>query len=189
MVGANAETVNGQNGQGAAVVFNGVTQPSTSGSGGGTGNATVSGGGSTGSGGSAPRNYATVTAVGGGPGRATISLKCTAATGKCVAANAVLVIEEKLVGKRIVGTQAKAKPRTKTNLKRVTVGAAHVTLTASAHTTLVANLNPTGRALLGSHAKMAVGVSVSSVGRVLRLATVTITHPAPAKKGKSGRKK
>ncbi len=185
VVGANAETVNGQNAQGTAVIFNGVTQSTGPG---GTSNPPGTSG-PTGPGGSALRNYATVTAVSGGPARATVSLKCTATAGKCVAANALLVIEEKLVGKRIVATQAKAKPRTKTTLKRVTVGAAHVTLAARAHATLVVNLNPTGRALLGPHAKMAVGVSVSSVGRVLRLATVTITHPAPAKKGKSVTKK
>ncbi len=184
VVGANAAVVNGQSGQGAAVVFDGVTPAITTGSGGGNGGG--SSGGSTGAGASAPRNYATVTAVSGGPGRATVSLKCTATTGKCVAANAVLVIEEKIVGKRIVGTQAKAK--VKLTYKRVTIGAAHVTLIARAHATLLLNLNPAGRALLGSHAKMAAGLSVSSVGRVLRLATVTITHPAPAKKGKSGKK-
>ena len=130
--------------------------------------------GSPGSGGPAPRNYATVTAVGGGPGRATVSLTCPATSGKCVAANAELVVQERLAGNRIVATRATVDA----GYRRITLGAAHVTLAARARTTLVLSVNPSGRLLLGSRARISAGLSVSSVGRVLRLATVTITRPA-----------
>ncbi len=127
---------------------------------------------------STPRNYATVTAVSGGPGLVTVALSCTAGHGKCTAVNVQLVLREELSGNRIVGTEAGAKLR----LRGVVVGAGHATLTAGARTSLTVDLNPLGRSLLGSHARMAVGVSVTSVGRTLRLDTVTVTPPATARR-------
>ncbi len=119
-----------------------------------------------------PRHYATVTAVGGGPGYATVSLACAATTGKCTAANVALQVRETLAGSRVLAVQAKA------HSALVVIGDGHVTLSARAHTTLVVHLNGAGLALLKSRAQLATGLSVGSTGRVLRLATVTITRPA-----------
>ena len=177
-VGADGETGSGGGAQGAAFAFGGVASGSSGGSGSGSGNGNGNGGGpGAGSGGGAGvRNYATVLAVSGGPDHATVTLKCLATT-KCVAANAELVVEQRLAGNRVVASYAKVK----VTLRRVVIGAAHVTLAARQRMALVVSLNPTGRRLLGSKPRMAVGVSVTSVGRVLRLTTATITRPAPSR--------
>ena len=192
--GPTARRESGGGAQGAAFAFGGVDSesgacaasrvaPGGGGSSGGGSGGGSSGGGPGGGAGAGSRNYATVLAVSGGPAHATVTLKCIA-TAKCVAANTELVVEERLAGSRIVATQAKVKVR----LKRVVIGAGHVTLAARQRTALVVYLNPTGRALLGSRSRMAVGVSVTSGARVLRLTTTTITRPAPSRK-KTGRKR
>jgi hypothetical protein len=86
----------------------------------------------------------------------------------------------KLKGKKVIATQAK----TKVTTKRVVIGAAHVTLSARQHKSLVVALNATGKSILGSHKRLAVGLTVSSTGKTLKAATVSITHPAPPKKKK-----
>lgn len=179
-VGADGETVNGAGGQGAAFVFGGIT-PATDVSGSGSGGASTGGPAGSGGGSSGSRHYATVLSVSGGAGRALVSLKCIQ-TVKCVAANAEIVVDEKLLGRRVVATLAKSSAKARYTYKHVIVGSNHVTLAARAHTTLSVYLNPTGRALFGTHTKLAVGLSVTSVGRTLRLATVTITRPPAAKK-------
>ena len=189
VVGANAAVVNGQSGQGAAIVFDGVTPSppvvtaattTTTAATSTTSTSTVSTAATTaplpvGSPvrtGFPPRQYATVTAVGGGAGFATVSLACAATTGKCTAANVALQVRETLAGSRVLAVQAK------THSALVLIGDSHVTLAARAHTTLVVHLNGTGVSLLKSRARLATGVSVSSTGHVLRLATATITRPA-----------
>ncbi len=185
-IGADAATINSATSQGESFVFGGVPVASDSGSGSGSGGGSGSGAnggppGSTGGGSSGSRYYATVLSVSGGAGRALVSLKCIQ-TVKCVAANAQLVVDEKLQGKKVVATLAKSPAKVKYTYKHVVIGANHVTLAARAHTTLSVYLNAAGLALLRSHTKMPVGLSVTSTGRTLRLATVTITRPVPAKK-------
>jgi hypothetical protein len=120
----------------------------------------------------ASRSYATVTAVGGGPGYATVSISCAAMTGKCTATNVQLQVRETLAGNRVLAVAAQ------TRSALVVIGDGHVTLPAQGHATLLVHLNGTGVSLLKARARLAAGMSVSSTGRVLRLATVTITRPA-----------
>ena len=200
VVGANAATVTGPAGQGAAVLFgstsgdidddSGTTTTSTTTTSSATTSTanpsttpavtapttTVAASTSRAATVVATRNYATVTGISGGPGSATVALKCTATSGKCTAANVQLVIKEQLSGNRLVGTEAS----TKLHLKSVVIGAGHVTLAAGAHAALKVSLNATGHSLLGSHTRMVAGVSVTSIGRTLRLDTVTITRPVAA---------
>ena len=186
-VGGNGATINGQGSQGAALVFGGLTDSGSDGTTtttssasttttSTTATATTAATGGVGAFSSSPhpgaaRSYATVTAIGGGPALVTVSLKCTATTGKCTAANVLLQLQERFSGNRLVGTLASVR------YKRVVVGAGHVTLAAGAHATLQVHLNALGRSLLGSQARMTTGVSVTSVGRTLRLDTVVVTQP------------
>jgi len=186
VTGADGETVGGGGAQGAAFVFTGVPVGTTTGSGGGSTGGGSSGGGGSGSG-TTSRNYATVISVSGGARRATVSLKCFITAGKCVAANVKLVVREKLQGRKVVATLAKAKPKPKSKFtyKTLVIGTAHVTLSARQHTTLVVSLNSTGRRIFGTDKKLSVGLSVTSTGRTLRTATVTITKAPPPKKKSS----
>jgi len=191
-VGADAATVGANASQGSATVFTlSANLAAGGGAGGGGAKGTTGPSGPGAPGGSTTRNYATVISVSGGPGHATVSLKCFITAGKCVAANAELVVEEKLQGKKVVATQAKAKAKAKPKFtyKRIVIGKAHVTLTARQHANLVVSLNAAGHAIFGAHTKLSVGLSVASTGRTLRQALVTITKPVPAKKPAAKKKK
>jgi hypothetical protein len=166
---------------GAAYVFGpGSTSGggSTGGSGGTTGGGTSTGGGPV----SVPSAH--VVSVSGGRGKLTVTLSCPAGGASCAAVTVNATVKEHLKGKRITAIAAGAKKKKSPTTKQVVVASGGVTLSAGATQALTLTLDSTGRTLLSKFGKLTTIVTVSSAGKTIDTATVTVQKAAKPKKKK-----
>jgi hypothetical protein len=172
---------------GAAYVFAPASENSAGG--GTTSGGTTTGGGSTtgGSGtstGPASSPTAHVVSVAGGRGKLTVTLSCPAGGAACVAVAVNATVEEHLKGKKITAIAAGGKKKKAPVTKQVVVASGGVTLSAGATQALTLTLNSTGRALLSKFGKLTAVVTVSSAGKTIDTATVTVQKASKPKKKK-----
>ena len=104
-----------------------------------------------------------------------VSLSCGAGSGGCTVA-LVLTVSETLRGHSVVALGASSHPRI--SHRTVVVGRASVTLAPGQARSVTVSLNGTGSALLKSHGKLLVKVSVTQAGRLLRTVKLTLHRPA-----------
>ncbi|HEY3829234.1 MAG TPA: FG-GAP repeat protein [Solirubrobacteraceae bacterium] len=171
---------------GAAYVFAPASESSTGG--GTTGGGTTTGGGSTtggsgGSTGSTPPS-AKVVSISGASGKLTVTLSCPAGGTACAAVTVDATVKEHLKGKKITAIAAGAKKKKAPTTKQVVVASGSVTLSAGASQALTLTLNSTGRALLSKFGKLTTIVTVSSAGKTIDTATVTVQKATKPKKKK-----
>jgi hypothetical protein len=177
---AGSDTAN----HGAAYVFGpGSTSGggSTGGSGGTTGGGTSTGGGGT-STGPVSSPSAHVVTVSGGRGKLTVTLSCPAGGAACAAVTVNATVKEHLEGKKITAIAAGGKKKKAPTTKQVVVASGDVTLSAGASQALTLTLNSTGRTLLAKFGKLTTIVTVSSAGKTIDTATITVQKATKLKK-------
>jgi fibronectin-binding autotransporter adhesin len=139
---------------------------------------------------SGPAPAATTAHVGsiaGGKGMLTVKLSCPTGGGSCARVNLKAAVFEHLRGKRIVSITARAgKKQAHVVTKQVTVGSAAVSLAAGASTAETVKVDAAGRALLTRFHHLAATLTISSAGKAIRSASVSIAPPAKVKPKKKG---
>jgi hypothetical protein len=124
-----------------------------------------------------------VGSISGGHAKITVRLSCPAAGETCARASVKATVKEHLKGRKITAITAGVKhKKVRTTTKQVVVASAGVTLSAGRKETLTLKLNSTGRALLSKFHKLTAIVTVSSGGKAIKTATVTIREPKKKKK-------
>jgi hypothetical protein len=118
----------------------------------------------------------------GGHGSLSVTLSCPSGGLACQAATVVATVTEHLMGSKITAVSSRKKKKARSQTKQVTIAAAGATLAAGTTKTLTLKLNASGRALLAKFGKLTAVVSVTSAGKVIGTATVTVKKPAKAKK-------
>jgi hypothetical protein len=118
----------------------------------------------------------------GGHGSLSVTLSCPSGGPACQAATVTATVTEHLKGGKITAISSRKKKKARSQTKRVTIAAAGTTLAAGTTKTLTLTLNASGRALLAKFGKLTAVVSVTSAGKVIGTATVTVKKPAKAKK-------
>ncbi|MFZ1927465.1 MAG: FG-GAP repeat protein [Solirubrobacteraceae bacterium] len=187
VAGAQLHAVGSNLRQGAAYVF-GFGSENSTGGGGNTGAGTT-GGGTTGGGGTStgptPTPSAQVASVSGGRGKFTVTLSCPAGGAACAAGSLQATVKEHLKGSKITAiTAGGKKKKAHATTKQVVVASGGVTLSAGTTKTLTLTLNSTGQALLSKFGKLTAIVTVSSSGKTIDTATVTVQKTAKPKKKK-----
>ena len=119
----------------------------------------------------------------------TVAVACPAGGSACPAVSLAATVKEHLRGRKITAVTAhrankKAPAKTKTKTKVVVVASAAATLAAGANETVKLKLNSTGRALLAKFHKLTALVTISSGGKAIKTARVTLTEPRRKKKKK-----
>jgi hypothetical protein len=126
-----------------------------------------------------------VASIAGGKGALTVKLSCPPGGGACATLAVKAVVFEHLRGKKLIAITAIAgKKKAHISTKQVTVGSASLSLAAGASKSSTLKLNAAGRALLVRFRKLVATVSVSSAGKLIRSASVSISPVAKAKKKK-----
>jgi hypothetical protein len=125
----------------------------------------------------------TVRSISGAQAEFTVVVSCPAGGAACAAASLKVTVKEHLKGSSVTSitaqeTKKKAPPKTKV----VVVASGAVTLSAGAKETSKLRLNSTGRALLSKFQKLTALVTVSSRGKTLKTAIVTLREPTKKKK-------
>lgn len=118
----------------------------------------------------------------GGHGSLKVTLSCPPGGLACQATTVTATVTEHLKGRKITAVSSRKKKKAHSQTKQVTIAAAGATLAAGTTKTLTLTLNANGRALLAKFGKLTAVVSVTSAGKVLGTATVTVKKPAKAKK-------
>lgn len=118
----------------------------------------------------------------GGHGSLSVTLSCPPGGLACQAATVTATVTEHLKGGKITAVSSGKKKKARSQTKQVTIAAAGARLAAGTTKTLTLRLNASGRALLAKFGKLTAVVSVTSAGKVLGTATVTVKKPAKAKK-------
>jgi hypothetical protein len=177
---------------GAAYVF--VPGSASTGGGGNTGGGTTGGGTkgggtSTGGGGTStgptPTPSVHVVSVAGGHGKLTVTLSCPAGGAACAPVSLQATVTEHLKGSKITAITAGGKKKKEhVTTKQVVVASGGATLAASTTKVLTLTLNSTGQALLSKFGKLTAIVTVSSGGKTIDTATVTVLKAAKPKKKK-----
>jgi hypothetical protein len=122
----------------------------------------------------------------GGRGTFTVALSCPAGGAACPRASLKARVREHLKGRRITAiTAAHAHTKVPTRTKGVVVASGGVTLSAGRTKTLTIRLDSTGRVLLSRFGRLKAIVTVTSGGRAIKTATVTVRRPA----GKTGKQR
>jgi FG-GAP repeat len=132
----------------------------------------------------------TVRSILGGHAEITAALSCQAGGASCVKASLKAAVREHFKGRKLTGlTASSQKKKPTTTTKTVVVASGGVTLAAGAHQTLTLTLNSTGRALLAKFGKLKAIVTVSSGGKTIKTATVTVLKAEKHKKKRKKKKK
>jgi hypothetical protein len=177
---------------GAAYVF-GPGSVSTGGGGntggGNTGGGTTGGGTSTGGGGTStgptPTPSVHVVSVSGVRGKLMATLSCPAGGVACAPVSLQATVTEHLKGSKITAITARGKKKkAHATTKQVVVASGGATLLAGTTKVLTLTLNSTGQALLSKFGKLTAIVTVSSGGKTIDTATVTVLKAAKPKKKK-----
>jgi hypothetical protein len=127
---------------------------------------------------------AQVGAISGGSAKITVTLSCPAGGAGCAPVSLQATVKEHLKGTKITAITAGAKKNARVTTKQVVVAGGGATLSAGATQTLTLTLNATGRALLAKFGKLPAIVTVSSAGKTIGTATVTVQKTKPKKKKK-----
>jgi hypothetical protein len=188
VAGAQLHTVGSNLRQGAAYVF-GPGSGGSTGGGGTTGGGTTGGGTSTGGGGTStgptPTPSVHVVSVSGGRGKLTATLSCPAGGAACAPVSLQPTVTEHLKGSKITAITASGKKKkAHATTKQVVVASGGATLSAGTTKVLTLTLNSTGQALLSKFGKLTAIVTVSSGGKTIDTATVTVLKAAKPKKKK-----
>ncbi len=120
--------------------------------------------------------------IAGGHGGLSVILACPPGGLACQATTVTATVTEHLKGGKITAVSSRKKKKARSQTKRVAIAAGSATLAAGTTKTLALTLNASGRALLAKFGKLTAVVSVTSAGKVLGTATVTLKKPAKAKK-------
>jgi hypothetical protein len=118
----------------------------------------------------------------GGHGSLRVTLSCPPGGLACQAATVTAAVTEHLKGGKITAVSSRKKKKARSQTRQVTIAAAGATLAAGTTKMLTLKLNASGRALLAKFGKLTAVVSVTSAGKVIGTATVTVKKPAKAKK-------
>ncbi len=130
---------------------------------------------------------AQVGSIAGGKGALTVKLSRPAGGAACASLGLKAVVFEHLRGKRIVSISATAgKKQAHVVTKQVAVASASVALAAGAAKAETVKVDAAGRALLVRFHRLKATLTISSAGKAIRTATVSI---APAAKVKAKKKK
>jgi hypothetical protein len=128
---------------------------------------------------------AQIGAIAGGPAKVTVALSCPAGGAACTPISLQATVKEHLKGTRITAIAAGAKKKSaRTTTKQVVVASGDLTLSAGGTQTLTLTLNAAGRALLAKFGKLTTIVTISSAGKTIGTATVTVQKTKPKKKKK-----
>jgi trimeric autotransporter adhesin len=123
----------------------------------------------------------TVGSISSANGEFTAEVSCPAGGVACAAVSLKATVKEHLKGRTITAVTAhRTNKKTKTKVVVVASGAA--TLSAGVKEAVKLKLNRTGRALLSKFHKLTALVTVSSGGKTLETATVTLREPKKKKK-------
>jgi hypothetical protein len=118
----------------------------------------------------------------GGHSSLSVTLSCPPGGAACQAANITATVTEHLKGDKITAVSSRKKKKARSQTKQVVIAAAGATLAAGTTKTFTLTLNASGRALLAKFGKLTAAVSVTSAGKVIGTATVTVKKPAKVKK-------
>jgi hypothetical protein len=163
--------------------FVGAVYGTLAGGGGGSSTAGTSTGGSSSRGGPAPAPLVHVVSAAGGPGNLAVTLSCPAGAGACQAAILQATVTEHLKGSKVAAISAKKskkKPAAKT--RQVVIASGGATLAAGTTKSFTLTLNGAGSALLAKYGKLAAKVTVSSAGKTIGTATITLHKATKGKK-------
>jgi hypothetical protein len=119
----------------------------------------------------------------GGHGSLSVTLSCPPGGATCQAATVTATVTEHLKSSKVTAVSSrKSKKKARAETKQVVIAAAGTTLAAGTTKTFTLTLNASGRALLAKFGKLTTVVSVTSAGKIVGTATVTVKKPAKAKK-------
>jgi hypothetical protein len=122
-----------------------------------------------------PPPSAHVVSISGGHGSLTAALSCPAGGLACMTATVRATVTEHLKGGKLTAiTARKGKKKAAAKTKTVVIATGSVSLAPGASKTLELSLNAAGRALLAKYGKLTAIVTVSSAGKTLDTATVTV---------------
>ncbi len=125
----------------------------------------------------------TVRPISSTDGEFTAVVSCPARGAACAAVSLRVTVKEHLKGRKVTSITAHSKKKkAPATTKVVVVASGSVNLSAGAKKTLKLRLNSTGRALLSKFHKLTALVTVSSDGKTLKTATVTLHEPKKKKK-------
>jgi hypothetical protein len=125
----------------------------------------------------------TVRPISSTDGEFTAVVSCPARGAACAAVSLRVTVKEHLKGRKVTSITAHSKKKkAPATTKVVVVASGSVNLSAGAKKTLKLRLNSTGRALLSKFHKLTALVTVSSDGKTLKTATVTLREPKKKKK-------
>ncbi|HXQ00418.1 MAG TPA: hypothetical protein VN845_10200 [Solirubrobacteraceae bacterium] len=149
----------------------------------------ASGGGTTGGGSTVAKGIPPIVplvdlvSAAGGRGNLSVTLSCPPGGMACQAASVTATVTEHLKGGKITAVSSrKSKKKARAQTKQVVIAAASATLAAGTTKALTLALDAAGRALLDKYGKLTTVVSVTSAGKAVGNATVTVKKPAKAKK-------
>ncbi len=132
-----------------------------------------------------PPPSAHVVSISGGHGNLTVALSCPAGGAACITATVQATVTEHLKGGKLTAiTARKRKKKAAAKTKTVVIAIGDVSLAAGASKTLELSLNAAGRALLAKYGKLTAIVTVSSAGKTLDTATVTVQKAKKPKRKK-----
>jgi hypothetical protein len=117
---------------------------------------------------------AQVGSISGGRAKITVALSCPAGGTACAPLSLQATVTEHLRGGKVTGVTARNGKKAPAKTKQVVVAVGSVSLGAGASKTLSLSLNAAGRALLAKYGKLTAIVTVSSAGKTLDTATVTV---------------
>jgi hypothetical protein len=120
----------------------------------------------------------------GAGAKITVALSCPAGGAGCAPVSLQATVKEHLKGTKITAITAGAKKNARVTTKQVVVAGGNVTLAAGGTQTLTLTLNATGRSLLAKFGKLPALVTVSSAGKTIGTATVTVQKTTKPKKKK-----
>jgi len=130
-----------------------------------------------------PRVY--VGSISGARAKITVALSCPAGGVACLAATVQAAVTEHLKGGMVTGISArKGKQKAAAKTKQVVITTGGAALGAGASKMLSLSLDSAGRALLAKYGKLTALVTVSTDGKTLDTATVTVQKAAKQKKKK-----
>jgi hypothetical protein len=118
----------------------------------------------------------------GGHGSLIVTLSCPPGGLACQAASITAAVTEHLKGGKITAVSSRKKKKARSQTKPVTIAASGATLAAGETKTFTLALDASGRALLARFGKLTAVVSVTSAGKVVSTATITVKKSAKAKK-------
>ena len=111
---------------------------------------------------------------------ATVPFDCTGITGEfCSDVNASLSVKETLKNGKVVAVTTSAKP--KTTKRTIVIGSGSTTIGVGSTAMVKLQLNGTGQALLKTHHRLKVELTIASRGSVLATKTLTFTESAAKK--------